>query len=46
MKFIKGALMGSMATATAMMLYQDISKKEKSKIMKKGKQLAKKVGVL
>ncbi|MGN1329874.1 MAG: hypothetical protein ACI4VN_00850 [Clostridia bacterium] len=46
MKFIKGAIMGSMATATAMMLYQDISKKEKSKIMKKGKQLAKKVGVL
>lgn len=46
MKFIKGAIMGSMATATAMMLYKDISKKEKSKIMKKGKQLAKKVGVL
>ena len=46
MKFIKGAIVGSMATATAMMLYQDISKKEKSKIMKKGKQLAKKVGVL
>lgn len=46
MRFLKGALMGSMATATAMMLYRDISKKEKSKIMKKGKQLAKKVGVI
>ena len=47
MKFVKGALIGSMATATpAMMLYKDMSKREKSKIIRKGKHLAKKVGVL
>lgn len=46
MKFIKGAIMGSMATATAMMVYKDMSQKDKSKIMKKGKQLAKKIGMI
>lgn len=46
MKFVKGALIGSMATATAMMLYKDMNKREKSKIIRKGKHLAKKVGML
>lgn len=46
MRFIKGALIGSVATATAMMLYKDMSKNTKNKMIKKGKQFAKKVGVL
>ncbi len=46
MKFIKGAIMGSMATATAMMIYKDMNRREKSKIIKKGKQLARKVGIM
>ena len=46
MKFIKGAVFGSMvATATAMMLYKDMSKGTKNKMIKKGKQFARKVGM-
>lgn len=47
MKFVKGAIIGSMvATATAMMLYKDMNKNTKSKVIKKGKQFARKMGVL
>lgn len=46
MKFVKGAIIGSMATATAMMLYKDMSKNSKNKVIKKGKQFARKMGVL
>lgn len=46
MKFVKGAVLGSVATAAAMMLYQDMSRTTKNKMIKKGKQLAKKVGVM
>lgn len=46
MKFVKGAIIGSMATATAMMLYKDMNKNAKNKVIKKGKQFARKMGVL
>ncbi len=46
MKFIKGAMIGSMATAAAMMLYKDMNKNTKNKMIKKGKQFARKVGML
>ncbi len=46
MKFVKGAIIGSMATATAMMLYKDMNKNTKNKVIKKGKQFARKMGVL
>ncbi len=46
MKFFKGAVMGSMATAAAMMMYKDMKKSTKNKMIKKGKQFAKKVGML
>lgn len=46
MKFVKGAIIGSMATATAMMLYKDMNKNTKTKVIKKGKQFARKMGVL
>lgn len=46
MRFIKGAVLGSMATVTAMMLYKDMNKNTKNRMIKKGKQFARKVGVL
>lgn len=46
MKFVRGAIIGSMATATAMMLYKDMNKNTKNKVIKKGKQFARKMGVL
>lgn len=46
MKFVKGAIIGTMATATAMMLYKDMNKTTKNKVIKKGKQFARKMGVL
>ena len=46
MKFIKGAVLGSVATAAAMMIYKDMNKHAKNKMIKKGSQFAKKVGVL
>lgn len=46
MKFVKGAVIGAMATAATMMLYKDMNRHTKNKMIKKGKQFAKKVGVL
>lgn len=46
MKFVKGAVIGSVATATAMMIYKDMSRTTKSKMLRKGKQLAKRVGII
>ena len=46
MKFVKGAVIGSVATATAMMIYKDMSRTTKSKMIRKGKEYAKKVGIL
>ena len=46
MKFVKGAVIGSVATVAAMMLYQDMNRTTKNKMIKKGKHFARKVGVI
>lgn len=46
MKFLKGAIIGSMATATAMMVYKDMNKNTKNKMIKKGRQFARKMGMM
>ncbi len=46
MKFLKGAIMGSMATAAAMVMYRDMSRNTKSKMIRKGKQFARKMGMM
>ena len=46
MKFFKGAVIGSMATATAMLIFNDMNQNTKKKMIKKGKQFARKVGML
>ena len=45
MKFTKGMLIGGMITAGIMMMYADNNMNAK-KMMKKGKQLAKKMGIM
>lgn len=45
MKFTKGMILGGMITAGIMMMYTDNNMNTK-KIMKKGKQLAKKMGIM
>ncbi len=46
MKFVKGMIMGGIVSAGAMMLYKEMSGKSKKQMIKKGKQFAKKIGVL
>ena len=38
--------MGTVISAGAVMMYNEMSEKNKRKIMKKGKQLAKKMGII
>lgn len=45
MKFTKGIIIGSVITAGIMMIYTDNNMNTK-KMMKKGKQLAKKMGIM
>lgn len=45
MNFVKGIILGSMATAGAVMIYQETMGKP-NKMMKKSKQFAKKIGIL
>lgn len=45
MKFTKGLLLGSMITAGVMMMYVDNNMSTK-KMMKKGKQFARKMGIM
>lgn len=45
MKFTKGMIMGSMITIGVMMMYTDASIDTK-KMMKKGKQLMRKMGIM
>lgn len=45
MKFTKGIILGSVITAGVMMMYADNNINTK-KIMKKGKQLARKMGMM
>ena len=43
MKFTKGMILGSIVTAGTMMMYSDAIDSSKKKIMKKGKQMIKKM---
>ncbi len=45
MKFAKGMIMGGIITAGVLMMYAD-NNTGKKKIMKKGKQLARKMGIM
>lgn len=45
MKFMKGVMLGTMVTAGAMMMYSDTIDNSKKKIMKKGKQFLRKIGM-
>ena len=44
MKFTKGMILGSMITAGVMLMYEN--NMNSKKIMKKGKQLARKMGIM
>lgn len=46
MKFIKGMIMGGIVSAGAMMVYKEMSVRNKKQMIKKGKQFAKKMGIL
>ena len=46
MKFMKGIVVGTLITAGVAMLYTDGMNINKKKIMKKGKQMARKMGIL
>lgn len=46
MKFVKGMLIGGMATVGAVMMYKEMSGRNKKNMVKKGKQFAKKMGIL
>ena len=46
MKFTKGLLIGGLITTGIIMMYNDKNMMNKNKIIKKGKQFAKKMGVL
>ena len=46
MKFVKGVVMGTIISAGVMMMYNDGMEKSKHKMIKKGKQFAKKMGIM
>ena len=46
MKFVKGMIIGGMVSAGAMMVYKEISGKNKKQMIKKGRQFARKMGIL
>lgn len=46
MKFVKGMVIGAMASAGIAMMYIESTNKTKKNIMKKGKQMAKKMGIM
>lgn len=46
MKFTKGLLIGGLITTGIIMMYNDKNIMNKNKMLKKGKQFAKKMGVL
>ena len=45
MKFVKGVAIGAIITASAMMMYSEGIDTSKKKMMRKGKQLARKMNV-
>ncbi len=46
MKFVKGMVIGGMVSAGAIMFYKEMSGKSKKQMIKKGKQFAKKMGII
>ncbi len=46
MKFVKGMVMGTLLSAGVVMLYNEKNMMKKNKMMKKGKQLIKKMGII
>ncbi len=46
MKFIKGMLIGGIVTAGVAMVYAETMGQSKRRMMKKGKQIAKKMGIM
>ena len=46
MKFVKGMLIGGMATMGMIMMYNEMSNKSKKQIMKKGKDFVKRMGIM
>lgn len=46
MKFIKGMVMGTLISAGVMMMYTENTGMNKKKMMKKGKQMFKKMGIM
>lgn len=45
MKFLNGVMIGSLITAGAMLVYSESVDNEKRKMVKKGKQFARKIGL-
>ncbi len=46
MKFVKGVMIGGLITTGLMMMYAENEGMNKKKLMKKGKQFAKKMGIM
>ncbi len=46
MKFMKGMLIGGIVTAGIAMMYAETMDQNKKKMMKKGKQFARKMGIM
>ncbi|MGN1297927.1 MAG: hypothetical protein ACI4VH_05885 [Clostridia bacterium] len=46
MKFIKGVMIGGLLTTGLVMLYTETGMMNKKNMMKKGKQMAKKMGIM
>lgn len=46
MKFVKGILVGSIVSASLVIAYTETLGQDKKKLMKKGKQMMKKIGIM
>lgn len=46
MKFVKGMVIGSIVSAGLVLAYTETMGQDKKKIMKKGKQMMKKIGII
>lgn len=46
MKFVKGVMIGGLITTGLLMMYNEPNMMNKKKVMKKGRQLAKKMGIM
>lgn len=46
MKFLKGAMLGGLVATGILMMYSEHDNKAKKKMMKKGRQFVKKMGII